>query len=91
MPFRTPIGALVLGCAVVASAPLQSAVTAELAPEQRRAIESVIRDYLLQHPDLLIETLEKAEAKRKSDAGETARQALAARHREIFDGQASPP
>jgi protein-disulfide isomerase len=90
MPFRTPIGALALGGAVVASAPLRSAVAAEFAPEQRRAIEGVVHDYLLQHPDLLIETLQKAEAKHKSDAGKAAKEALAARRGEIFDDPQTP-
>jgi protein-disulfide isomerase len=90
MPFHTPIGALVLGYAVVAAAPPHWAVAAELAPEQRLAIESIVHDYLMQHPDLLIETLQKAEAKLKSDASETARQALTARHREIFDDPQTP-
>jgi hypothetical protein len=88
MPFRTPIGALVLGCAIVAAVPC--AVAAHLAPEQRRAIENVVHDYLLQHPDVLIEALQRAEAKLKSDVGRTTKQALAARQREIFDDPQTP-
>jgi protein-disulfide isomerase len=90
MPFRTRIGVLVLGCAVVASMPPRPAVATEFASEERLAIESVIHDYLLQHPDLLIETLQKAEAMRKSNAGETASQAIAARHHEIFEDPQTP-
>src|SRR5262249_18837617 len=90
MPFRTPIGAFVLGCAVVVLAPLHAAVAGAFSPEQHRAIESIIGDYLLQHPDVLIDSLQRAEAKLKSDAADAARQALAARRGEIFDDPQTP-
>jgi copper resistance ScsC-like protein len=67
---RTLIASLVVWCAALASAPLRAAGAAEVAPEQRRAIEAVIRDYLLQHPDALIEALERP---RKSSRARPAR------------------
>ena len=90
MLFRTPMGVLMLCCAVLASGPLRLAVAAELAPEQRRAIESVIHDYMLQHPDVLIEALRAAEEKVKTDAGEKAKESLAARSSEVFDDPETP-
>jgi protein-disulfide isomerase len=85
MLIRAPIGSFVFCCAVLASVPFRPAGAADVAPEQRRAIESVIHDYLLQHPDVLIDALRAAEEKLKSEAGEKAKQALAARRKEIFD------
>lgn len=76
--------------AIVASAALRPAIAAELVPDQRRAIEAVVHDYLLQHPDVLIEALQSAEAKLKSETRDKARQALAARHHEIFDDPRTP-
>ena len=90
MLFRTPVGLLMLCCAVFATVSLRSAAAAELAPDQRQAIESVIHDYLLQHPDVLIGALRAAEEKLKSEAGEKATQALVARHKEIFDDPETP-
>ena len=90
MFFRMPIGALTLCCAVVAAVPLHAAGAAELAPEQRQAVESIIHDYLLQHPEVLIEAIRAAEDKVKTDASEKAKAALAARRSEIFDDPETP-
>jgi protein-disulfide isomerase len=90
MLFRRPIGPLMFCCAALALVSLRPAVAGELAPEQRRAIESVIHDYLLQHPDVLIEALRAGEEKVKSDAGKNARQALVARRSEVFDDPETP-
>ena len=87
---RTLIASLVVWCAALVSVPLRQAGAAELAPEQRQAIESVVHDYLLQHPDVLIEALQAAEEKLKSEAGEKAKQALAAHRSEIFDDPETP-
>ena len=87
---RALIASLIVWYVALASVPLRPAGAAELAPEQRRAIESVIHDYLLQHPDVLIEALQAAEEKQKSEAGEKAKQALAARRSEIFDDPETP-
>lgn len=90
MLLRTPIGPLMFCCAALASLPLRAASTAELAPEQRPTIESVIHDYLLQHPEVLLEALRAAEEKLRSDAGDKAKQALVARRSEIFDDPETP-
>jgi protein-disulfide isomerase len=90
MLIRTPIGPLIFCCAALALVPLRPADAAELAPEHRRAIESVIHDYLLQHPDVLIEAFRAAEEKLKSDTGERAKQAVVARRSEIFDDPETP-
>ena len=60
MLFRMSIGTLTLCCVAVAAVPLRPADAAEPAPEQRREIESIIHDYLLQHPDVLIEAMRAA-------------------------------
>src|SRR6516162_8967487 len=90
MLFRMSIGTLTLCCVAVAAVPLRPAGAAERAPEQRREIESIIHDYLLQHPDVLIEAIRAAEEKVKTEAGEKAQQALIARRSEIFDEPGTP-
>jgi protein-disulfide isomerase len=90
MSIRRPIGPLIFCFAAFASVPVRPAGAAELASEQRPAVESVIHDYLLQHPDVLIEALRGAEEKLKSEAGEKAKQALVARRGELFDDPETP-
>jgi protein-disulfide isomerase len=73
--------------AVVLPTPLGAS---EITPEQRRAIEAIIHDYLMQNPDVLIEALREAEAKANTDADAKAVQVLRDRRREIFDDPATP-
>jgi protein-disulfide isomerase len=87
---RKRIVSVVCCCAVLGLASWRPADAEELTPEQRGAIESIVHDYLLQHPDVLIGALRAAEEKLKSEAGEKAKQALAARRKEIFDDPETP-
>ena len=87
---RKRIVSVVLCSAVLGLASWSPADAEELAPEQRQAIENLIHDYLLQHPDVLIDALRAAEQKLKSDVDEKAKRALAARRKEIFDDPTTP-
>jgi protein-disulfide isomerase len=69
-----------------ASSPPESALT----PEQKTAVEHVIHDYLLSHPEVMMETLQAAKEQQQQHAEEHAQQALKTRHDEIFDDPASP-
>ena len=62
----------------------------EVTPEQRRAIEAIIHDYMMQNPDVLIDALREAEAKASSDADVKAAQVLRDRRHEVFDDPATP-
>ena len=75
--FLTIISALPLGAA-------------EITPEQRKAIEAIIHDYLMQNPDVLIDALREAQAKADSDADTKAAQVLRDRRHEVFDDPATP-
>ena len=88
--FRTPVRLLLFCCAVFAAVPLRPGIGAGPTPDQRQAIEGIIHDYLLAHPEVLIESLRKAESNLKSDADEKAKQALVARRSEIFDDPQTP-
>jgi protein-disulfide isomerase len=67
-----------------------SIAAAEIAPEQRQAIEQIVHDYLMNNPDVLIEALRGAEDKLNHDADVKAKQALSDRRHEIFDDPATP-
>jgi protein-disulfide isomerase len=63
---------------------------ADFTPEQRKAIEAIIHDYLTKNPDVLLDALQAAEDKIKGDARDKAAQALSTRRREIFDDPETP-
>jgi protein-disulfide isomerase len=79
-----------LACVFLAIAPVRPLGAAEITPEQRKAIEAIIHDYLMQNPDVLIEALREAEAKANSDADVKAAQLLRDRRHEVFDDPATP-
>jgi len=87
---RAPVSALALACAFLAAPPLHPVGAAEINPEQRRAIEEVVRDYLMQNPDVLIEALRVAEDKANRDADAKAAIVLRDRRGEVFDDPATP-
>src|SRR5688572_6632079 len=74
----------------LALVPVRPAAAAEFTPEQRRAIEAIIRDYLTKNPELMLDVLQAAEDKIKSESRDKASAALAARRKEIFDDPDSP-
>lgn len=79
-----------LACTFLAIAPAGSLGAAEISSEQRKAIEAIIHDYLMQNPDVLIDALREAEAKANSDADVKAAQVLRDRRHEVFDDPATP-
>jgi protein-disulfide isomerase len=79
-----------LACACLAILPARPLGAAEITPEQRKAIEEIIHDYLMQNPDVLIDALREAEAKANSEADVKATQVLRDRRHEVFDDPATP-
>lgn len=59
-------------------------------PEQRQEIEGIIKDYLTKNPELLLDVLQAAEDKAKSQSQEKAAAALVARRQEVFDDRNTP-
>src|SRR5579864_5972039 len=79
-------------CLSMLLAPIPSgpAAAAEFTPEQRQAIEAIIRDFLQKNPEALLDSLQAAEDKMKGGADDKAAAAVAARHREVFDDPDTP-
>jgi protein-disulfide isomerase len=86
---RSWAAALWLG-ALLALLPLRVAPAAEFTPEQKKAIEAIIRDYLANNPEMLLDALQAAEDKLKSESKDKAAQALSARRREVLDDPETP-
>jgi protein-disulfide isomerase len=66
----------------------QSASAAEpLSAERRQQLERVIRDYLLKHPELIAEALQKLDAKRQAQEKSESQALISSLHSEIFDSR----
>ena len=90
MLFRALLIALLLAGGFLGGAFPRSIAAEEITPEQRKAIEGIIHDYLMKNPDVLIDALREAEAKANSDADVKAAQVLRDRRHEVFDDPAAP-
>jgi protein-disulfide isomerase len=90
MLLRAPLVGLVLACVYLAGESPRSIAAEEITSEQRKAIEAIIHDYLMQNPDVLIEALRAAEDKANSDADAKAVQVLKDRRHEVLDDPATP-
>src|SRR5579863_7206214 len=76
-------------CALaLASTPTRAAGVS--VPTDRQAIEQIIHDYLMNHPDVLIEALKNAEDKMKADQDAADRAAIRAKQDELLHDASSP-
>jgi protein-disulfide isomerase len=61
-----------------------------LTPEQKDAVEQLIRDTIAHHPDIVIEALRSAQQKSRRDAAESVRQAIVAQRSALLSDPSSP-
>jgi protein-disulfide isomerase len=76
---------LALGAAVTAPAR-----AADFTPDQRKAIEAIIHDYLTNNPEVMLDLLQTAQEKLKSESREKAAAALVERRRDVLDDPETP-
>ncbi len=74
--------------AFVAAAP--AAAQEALNPAQKLAVETIVRDYLRDHPEMILEALQNLEQRREAEQQERSRQTLAERRGELFNDPATP-
>ncbi len=86
MSFRLLICLVALGLAIAPLADADETVT----PGQKTAIEQIIHDYILEHPELVIQALQSAESKAKTVAEERVRATLVEKRKELLDDPTSP-
>ena len=86
---RLPLICLMTALALFVAVPPARADEA-VTPTQKRAFEQIIHDYILQHPELVIEALQSAEDKMKAQAEASARAAVAEKRQELLDDPTSP-
>ena len=76
-----------LALAAAATVPVRAA---DFTPDQRKAIEAIIHDYLTNNPDVMLDVLQAAQEKLKSESREKAAAALVERRRDVLDDPESP-
>src|SRR5262249_7351304 len=73
--------------------PAQSATPAAsdpFTPAQREALRQMMREYIMQNPEVLIEPLESLDERRRVEGEEQARRMLTERREQIFNNPANP-
>jgi protein-disulfide isomerase len=81
---------LTLGCAALALWPWRPGSAAEFTPAQRQAIESIVRDYLTNHPEALVGALQAAKAKLDRDADAKTAALIADHRQQIYNDPQTP-
>jgi protein-disulfide isomerase len=65
-------------------------LTGTFTPEQTQAIQRVIHDYLMQHPEVILDAVESMEQKRHDEAQAAAKSTIAQRQDELLHDPGSP-
>ena len=85
---RKFLGAAIFLCVLV------TAITAKtdqpLTPDQKKAVETLIRDYLLENPEIIGEAIEALQAKQRATEQEAERVALNTHRAELLHDRSSP-
>jgi protein-disulfide isomerase len=76
-----------IGLALLAGLP---AVADPLTPQQKAAVEQLIRDTLANHPEIVVDALKAAQKKAESEAADTQRKTIRAERRALLDDPSSP-
>ena len=85
-----PLLRLALALLLAASLAMPSRAAEPLTQAQKEEIEKVVHDYLLAHPELMIEVLHAAEAKLKAEKAKETRLLIAARKDQLLHDAAAP-
>jgi protein-disulfide isomerase len=68
-----------------------SSLQGEEVPNSSKAeIEKIVRDYILQHPEVLMESVQSHRERERSETQKRSKDAVVAHHRELFDDASSP-
>jgi protein-disulfide isomerase len=76
--------------AALAVAPTAFAADPAVTPAERAKIETVVREYLLQHPEVLVEAIQKLEAKEETERNDKASAQLTAKKDELYADAMAP-
>ena len=80
--------ALLVCALALATAPLRAGET--VSPTEKEAIEKIIHDYLIQHPEVIVESMKNAEDKLKASQEAEIRATIHAKQDELLHDPATP-
>src|SRR5690606_15754260 len=81
----TPVRFALAALAVASLPTVATANDAPLSPAQRSAVEAVVRDYIRDHPEIIVEALEAMRERQRVAEEEAAQRALTLQKAEIFE------
>src|ERR1044072_4018797 len=88
------LGRLAQQVGLVAILALGGAVAAvaddALTPPQAEAVKKLVHDYLLEHPEVIVESLKAADERQQAGAQPEQQKVVSERHAELFDDPGSP-
>jgi protein-disulfide isomerase len=87
---RLTLFLLLTAAAGLSGAAMRSALADDFSPAQRQAIEAIVKDYLKQHPEVLLDAMQAADEKAKATAQNKAAAALGLHRHEVFDDPDTP-
>lgn len=90
-PFQRAGAALMLAAGLAATAPaLAQDAAAPLDARQKEAVEALVRQYILDHPEVVVEALQRYEQQRQAAEAERQRAALTSLAAELTDDPRDP-
>lgn len=91
LPAATMLGAAMLAAATFSFPASTPASAAEpFTPEQKAAVEAIVRDYIARNPELVLEAIAAIEAKQKAEKENVVQAALAS-HRDLLERSKGDP
>ncbi|HEX4111061.1 MAG TPA: DsbA family protein [Stellaceae bacterium] len=72
-------------CLLVACAGAPARAADNFSPAQTKAIERIVHDYLVKHPEVLMEAIQAADDKDKADKQVSAEQTIRDRHNDLYN------
>ncbi|WP_207478229.1 DsbA family protein [Arenibaculum pallidiluteum] len=88
---RLPIrAAALMALACAAFAPLPAAAQQPTTPEQKAAIEQIVREYLIRNPEVIVEAMQALELREQKARLEAQRLGLVEHRKEIFEDPEAP-
>jgi protein-disulfide isomerase len=79
-----------LGAVLLAAMPVAAADKQSLSPDQRKSIEQIVREYILEHPEIITEAIQILQKRERVEAARTQAAAMAAQREEIYDHPMTP-
>jgi protein-disulfide isomerase len=75
---------------IVLSGTLPARAAEPFTPDQKEAIEKIIRDYFMAHPDFMVDVIHAAQQKLKAEKAAEAKQAITSKRDELINDETAP-